>query len=209
VKLFLRKMDVTYVPLDNGLRIQVLPNVTYLPQCQKHHFAAFIQDPSILVVWDDDPNHLLSRAEGIEDNLIGMVWNVDEDDNEKTSNAVPSKSASRTPSIRVKDVLSSPNSNTEESLAESPRKIVLIQPFLTAITLILILAAIGGGWRQIAMELKVDYGWIRLAFVVVVPLQIWLALVGFIMLYTSKSRLTFQVLHAGYCRLCGTDYGAN
>lgn len=187
MKLFLRHVDTPYVPLDNGLRIQILPNMTYLPECQKHHFAAFIQDHTLLVVWDDDPNHLLDRAQNIEDQLMNMIWNGDEEGNEKASTAVPSKVASRTPSIRVKEflgleVLGSQNSDVEENLAETPRKIVLIQPVLTAITLLLVIAAIGSGWRQITLELMVDKGWIRLAFVVVVPLQIWLALVSMIAL---------------------------
>lgn len=168
---------MAYVPLDNGLRIQVLPDITYLPEGQKHHFAAFIQDPSLLVVWDDDPNHLLPRAQSIEDQLMNMVWNHDAEENEKASTAAPSKAASRTASIHVKEINSS-QSSSEESLAEPPRKIVMIQPVLTAVTLFLIIAAIGSGWRQIVLQLRVDHKWIRLAFVVIVPLQIWLALVG-------------------------------
>ncbi len=201
-------MDMIYVPLDNGLRIQVLPSITYLPECQKHHFAAFIQDPSMLVVWDDDPNHLLSRAQNIEDQLMSMIWHQDGEEHEKVSTAVPSKATSRAPSIHVKDVFSSENSNIEESLAEPPRKIVLIQPVLTAITLFMVLAVIGSGWRQIAMELKVDNGWIRLAFVVVVPLQIWLALVRVIFLPMCYPKLTSAVFHASSRRMRSADHGS-
>lgn len=173
-----------YVPLDNGLRIQVLPNVNYLPECQKHHFAAFIQEPSMLVVWDDDPNHLLSRAQNVEDQLMKMIWEDDEE-NEKGSTAVtskvpskaPSKMGSRAPSVHIDEVYGSQDGHIEEGLTEAPRKIVLIQPVLTAITLILVIAALGAGWRQVVLEVTVDKGWLRLAFVVVVPLQIWLALV--------------------------------
>ena len=195
-------MDMSYVPLDNGLRIQVLPDISYLPECQKHHFAAFIQEPTKLVVWDDDPNHLLSRAQSIEDQLMNMIWNQGEDDNEKSSTAVPSKAPSKmgshAPSVHVNEVFSSQNSNAGESLAEAPRKIVLIQPLLTAITLILIFAALGSGWRQIAIEVSADQGWIRLAFVVVVPLQIWLALVSLVGLTCSLDEVD---LHSSLCNL--------
>jgi hypothetical protein len=144
------------------------------------HFAAFIQDPAILVVWDDDPNHLLVRAQGLEDQLMAMIWKVEEEDNEKANTVILSKTASRTPSIHIKELLGS-----QESLAEPRRKIVLIQPLLTAITFVLIFAAMGSGWRQIAVELKVDKNWVRLAFVAVVPLQIWLALVSSVPLQCS------------------------
>ena len=206
VKLFLRNNDMSYIPLDNGLRIQVLPDFSYLPECQKHHFAAFIQNPSILVVWDDDPNHLLPHAQSIEDQLMNMVWNHDGEDNEKASTAVSSKAASRAPSIYGKEVGRSQDSNSEESLAEPPRKIVLVQPLLTAVTLALIFAAIGSGWRQIAVELMVDSGWIRLAFVVVVPLQIWLALVRPFPNVLDVTSLIFVVLYAVCCRLRSSDH---
>jgi hypothetical protein len=178
VKLLLGNKNVACIPLYNGLRIQVLPNITYLPACQKHHFAAFIQDPAILVIWDDDPNNLLSRAQNVEDQLVKMVWKRGEAENEKSSTAAPSKTRSRSPSICAKEIYDARYSNNDESLAESPRRIVLIQAILTAITLILVIAAIGAGWRQVAMEVSADKGWIRLGFVAVAPLQIWLALVS-------------------------------
>lgn len=167
---------MAYVPLKNGLRIQVLPDTSCLPECQRHHFSAFIREPFRLVVWDDDPNHLLSRAQGIEDQLMNMIWKSEGDENEKPATALPVQTSSFTPSIREKERFSQ-DGNSTELLTEPRRKAVLIQPILTACTLILILAAIGSGWRQIAMEVKVDQRWTRLAFLAVVPVQIWLALV--------------------------------
>jgi len=48
---------------------------------------------------------------------------------------------------------------------------------LTGCTLFLIIAAIGTGWRQIALEVDVDKNYIRCAFIFAAPFQIWLALV--------------------------------
>lgn len=177
VKLFLQRPDLTYIPLDDGLRIQVLPNISYLPECQKHHFAAFIQEPSMLVVWDDDPNHLLTRGQSIQDQMMNVVWGADHEENEKFGTAATSKATSRAPSIRGKEFSGSQDGDDESSPLEPPRRVVLIQPVITAITLILVLAAMGGGWKQIALQMMVDQKWIRLALLVVVPLQIWLALV--------------------------------
>ena len=50
----------TYVEIQPGLRLQVLPDMSYLPRCQKHQFAAFIADRGILVVWEDEPKKLLT-----------------------------------------------------------------------------------------------------------------------------------------------------
>ncbi|EXJ85841.1 hypothetical protein A1O1_06210 [Capronia coronata CBS 617.96] len=171
IKLLLRNPGMAYLPLDSGLRLQILPSISYLPDCQKHHFAAFIQDYSILVVWDDDPNHIMRRVQGLMDQLIGMVWKEETGDDDES--ATPAMSA----------MPSTVNLNGKEDSQESeltnsipPRRVVLIQSVLTALTLVLLLSAIGSGWREIAVEIKVDKAWVRLAFILVVPLQCWLAL---------------------------------
>ncbi|KAK6607980.1 hypothetical protein H4I96_04215 [Botrytis cinerea] len=88
IKIFLARQHADYVPLSDGLRLQVLPTVEYLPRCQKHHFGAFIQDQQILIVWDDDPKHLLKRAEYIERSLLEMIWaDDDEEADEKKGGA--------------------------------------------------------------------------------------------------------------------------
>ncbi|EXJ84976.1 hypothetical protein A1O3_05651 [Capronia epimyces CBS 606.96] len=170
IKLLLRNQGMSYLPLDSGLRLQILPNISHLPGCQKHHFAAFIQDYSILVVWDDDPNHIMRRVHGIVDQLISMFWKEETADDES---AAPMTSAMPS-TINLNAGEDSQGSEVAVSLA--PRRIILIQPVLTAITLVLLMSAIGSGWREIALEIKVDHSWIRLAFIFVVPLQCWLAL---------------------------------
>ncbi|KAL6252468.1 hypothetical protein RBB50_000187 [Rhinocladiella similis] len=169
IKLFLQDDSLTYVPLESGLRLQILPSISHLPRCQKHHFAAFIRDYQILIVWDDNPNHVLKRVQGIEDQLISMVWKEQVDDDESVApmrSAMPS-----TTNLNPDD-----SSSNLEQVVNAPRRVVLIQSVLTAVTLILLVVAIGSGWRQIAIEVKVDKNWMRLAFLLVVPFQCWLAL---------------------------------
>jgi hypothetical protein len=169
IKLFLKNNNLSYVPLKSGLRLQVLPDISHLPHCQKHHFAAFIQDSATLIVWDDDPNHILQRVQNIEDQLIQMIWKEDPDGDESSipASAIPSQS-----NVNLSDGVHVENENA----GRPPRRVVLIQPILAAITLILLMSAIGSGWREIAVEIKVDKSWLRLAFLAVVPLQCWLAL---------------------------------
>ncbi|MCJ1395005.1 hypothetical protein MMC18_007886 [Xylographa bjoerkii] len=170
IKLFLRRQDLPYVPLKDGLRLQILPNINYLPSCQKHHFAAFIADTSMLVVWDDEPKHLLTRAKSIEEQLMGMIWEADPGPyDEKTEKGH---------SVDVTEVNSAASSSDlerEDSVAK-PRKLVMNQAVLCGLTLVLLIAAIGAGWRQIVIELVVDQQMLRLAFAAVVPFQCWLAL---------------------------------
>ncbi|KAL2881380.1 hypothetical protein SGCOL_003330 [Colletotrichum sp. CLE4] len=65
---------LTSIPLAGGLQLQVLQRMTDLPRCQKHHFAAFILDPPVLTVWDDDANKLQARAESLEHMIISYIW---------------------------------------------------------------------------------------------------------------------------------------
>lgn len=171
IKLFLRDETLTHVPLDSGLHLQILPSISHLPDCQKHHFAAFIRIYDILIVWDDDPNHLLVRVQNIECQLINMIWKEEMEDGDSTS-ALPSAMPSTTNLAPGEEG----SQDSERTNRPPPRRVVLIQPFLTAVTLVLLVAAIGSGWREIAIEIKVDQNWIRLAFILVVPLQCWLAL---------------------------------
>jgi hypothetical protein len=195
VQLFLRQEDRAYVPLENGLRLQILPDVSFLPQCQKHHFAAFIQDSAVLVVWDDQPTHILSRVKDIEDQLMSMIWNDFAYDDGRLVQG-PSGKLARQNMDHIPEVDVEAGEHNEKML-EEPRKTVLVQSILAAITLILVIAAIGTGVRRMMIEVKVDHNYLRLALLVVAPLQIWLALVS---QYQSRLRKPVtnipSVLHA-------------
>ncbi|KAL2353394.1 glycosyl transferase family group 2-domain-containing protein [Cryomyces antarcticus] len=136
IKLFLHNNDKPYVPLGDGLRLQVLPDMSYLPRCQKHQFAAFIADRGILVVWDDQPRHLLDRAERIERELMAMIWQGESpfSENEKA----PAKSEN----VSITEVDGESGADVE-AVMEAPRSIVLIQPVLSACTMALTIVAIG------------------------------------------------------------------
>ncbi|KAI9813297.1 MAG: hypothetical protein M1827_004239 [Pycnora praestabilis] len=172
IKLFLRRQDLPYVPLADGLRLQILPNMSYLPSCQKHHFAAFMADTSILVVWDDEPRHLLERAQNIEQQLMEMIWQDSSPYNEKSSAAKDSSVyISEMPVDGSSDVV-----DAEKAPIHEKRKIMLIQPFLTAFTLFLLIAALGAGWRQIALQVKIDGTYLRCALILYTPIQCFLSL---------------------------------
>lgn len=165
---------MAYVPLKNGLRLQIIPNMTYLPTCQKHHFAAFIHDLCLLVVWDDEPKGLLKRVKDIESQLMEMIWEADDPDTDEKD----------MPIVDVQEFDS--NSDLEATTAQTDRRpTVLVQAVLSAITITLLIAALSAGWRNVAQETAIDGKYIRLAFAVVLPLQAWLCLVS----SSSLSRL--------------------
>jgi hypothetical protein len=167
IKVILSRNDLAYVDMSGGLRLQVIPDIRDLPSCQKHQSAAFIARQQILVVWEDDPKKLLERATLIQDTLMKVLWGPEPGD---TEGGDEKKEAH----VEVAPM----DGDDLEGVAEKPRRIVLIQPFLTALTMCLVVAAVGGGWRAIAIELVVDGNYIRIAFLLAIIPQIWLALVS-------------------------------
>lgn len=168
IKILLHTNEMPWVEIEPGLRLQVLPDISYLPRCQKHQFAAFIADRGLLVIWDDQPKKLLDRGEVLQEKLMKMIWG--------NQSAYPEeKEEKKGAEVVVQDMEIDP----ENMEPEKPRRIVLVQPIITACTLICTIVAIGSGWREVAIEIFVDHNYIRLAFALVVLPQIWLALFFF------------------------------
>ena len=165
IKLFLRHNKAHDIPLSNGLRLQVIPNISFLPRCQKHQFAAFISDRKFLVVWDDSPRNLLRRAARIQEELMEMVW-------EKEATQLESKAQG--PQGENADG----REDVERAALDERRPVALWQPFLVAMNLCITGVALGSGWREISMEIFVDHNYLRIAFLLAIPAQIWLAAVS-------------------------------
>lgn len=165
--------DVQSVPLPNGLRLQVLPSIPYLADCQRHQNAAFIHDLGFLVVWADNPKECAKRAKDIEAQLIQVFSQGMSGFDEKMKEG--EVIVDEVPAGEYDPETGIPREN---GMIDPPRRIKLNQAVLCAATLFLIIAALASGWRQMAIELSVDNNWIRLALVVVMPLQVWLALVS-------------------------------
>lgn len=174
INLILERTDLLTIELGDGLHVQILPTIGYLGRCQRHQNAAFIKDQALLVVWAESPMEVVDRGKHIERQMMDIFARSLDPYDEKNQS-----SDSSTVTVIEKTADGSEDGiPREDGLVEAPRKIVLNQAVLTGVTLILIIAALGSGWRQIAIEIMVDHNWLRVAFIVVVPLQIWLALVS-------------------------------
>ena len=153
------------VPLDDrGLSVQIVSTLPDLARAQKMQYAAFVASEGLLVVWDDDPMHIIARADNIEKKLTGLVW---------ASNGsriiVDGEKGSR---VAVMEV------DSETGLVvPQERPTFLLNTVLVAFTLTLIVTVVGAGFREIAIEISVDKNMLRLAFLALTPVQVFFSLV--------------------------------
>lgn len=175
VTVLLSQPDLLYIPIQDNLRLQIVPDVEYIPRCQRSQGAAFCKHQDMLVVWGDSVDATEQRADKYLKQMVevfsqgfGGAYSEKEKDNVMVKEM---------PMDGSEDAYSG-DMDPEDNFQEPRRKIVLIQAVLTALTLMLIVAAIGSGFRQIAIEIGIDHSYLRLAFVIVVPFQMWLALVS-------------------------------
>jgi cation transport ATPase len=172
-----------YIQIHSSLRLQVIPSIEALAHCQRHQSAAFIASSATLIVWEDEPARLLERAEYIQDALMKMSWKSDDVEDE-----VNEKGDGKRPFVEIEEYAQATHEE-EAGEAEKPRATMLWQSIYTAITMAAVITALGSGWRLVAIEQSQDLQWIRLAFIVAVPAQLWLGLVSLIPL-AGSIRLT-------------------
>lgn len=178
--------DEHFIQIHRTLRLQVVPDIAALPHCQRHQSAAFISDTATLLVWEDEPTRLLERAEYIQDALMKMSWKPE------AAEEGEEKGDGKKPFVQIEEY----DEMTEEEagMEEKPRETVLWQCIYESATIALVVACLGAGWRWIAIEHIQDPNWLRLAFIVVLPAQMWLALVRHAGRLHTATSLTITVL---------------
>lgn len=177
IQTFLREYNLPFVPLNNGLQLQVLPNIGSLSRCKKHHYAAFIRDVGMLVCWEDDPSDIIHRVEKIESHLVEMLWTL-EDSKQDLEEVFESKekfhaSGMDTPVIESKEMTASELADEEAGISK-PRPTMLYQAFLVAVAAALVIITLSIGWRRLMIEVKIDKSYTRLALLAVTPFQMWI-----------------------------------
>ena len=199
VTVLLNQPALLYIPIQDNLRLQILPDVEYIPRCQRSQGAAFCKNQDMLVVWGDSVDAAEQRADKYLKQMVEVFsqgFGTYTEKGEKDAVMVNEMPMDGSEDAYSGDV------DPEDTFQEPRRKIVLIQAVLSALTLLLIVAAIGSGFRQIAIEIGIDHSYIRLAFIIAVPFQMWLALVS---RRSSELRISFAdnvriVHHAIYSR---------
>lgn len=160
--------DAVDVPLTNGLRVQILPTMSDLRRARKHQFAAFIAYEGLLVVWDDDATNLVPRAQAIEKELMELVWKHGRHDEEEEEDAAKKEKAPETTTYEADEETGEEKENRHTNLINST---------MVAFTLLLIMIMLGAGLREIMIASLTDNNWLRVAFLALIPIQIFFTLV--------------------------------
>lgn len=164
IKIFLEcSPDAIDVPLRNGLRVQILPNLEDLKRARIHQCAAFIATEKLLVVWDDEARNLMARAQLIEDELMELVWketNEDEDNGNMADDY----------GIEIDEETGLP--------FPGKRPTTLMNTIYVSITLCVMIFFVGLGIRAISIEMKVDHNYLRILFCLIFPVQCFFSLVS-------------------------------
>ena len=154
---------VSDIPLQNGLRMQVIPTMADLPTARSAQCGAFIADSGLLVVWDDEPSNLISRAADIEDQTTQIIWKMSDHDEEDFQSIMYNKEATMM-------------DNEAQAVAPEERPTHLMNTVLVALCLIIVIVLLGLAARSLATEISADKGYYRLAFLALVPIQIFFTL---------------------------------
>jgi hypothetical protein len=160
-------LNAVDVPLLNGLRIQIIPTFEDLYRARRHQYAAFIASEALLVVWDDEPTHLLQRAKTIEAELLNFVWKAANDGDAHTEKGAHDSSSSEFELDEETGLMGS-----------KERPILLYNCFLVACSLCLLTVLIGLGYVKIADELAELHKWTSLVFIIMTPVNAFLTLVS-------------------------------
>ncbi|KAL2152574.1 hypothetical protein VTH82DRAFT_5758 [Thermothelomyces myriococcoides] len=169
------RTDLDYVPLPDGLRVQVLRTMTDLPRGQLHHFAAFVEDVRLLVVWDDEPEKLLDRAQNLEAKFIEIIWGSGNSEGGEDEDAAGDiKGGGGGVAVQELDP-----DQLEGGFAEEKRPVRLESACMVALTMALWIVCPALGWRWLAYQSTVDGTYLRFALLAACPVQMFVSMFFF------------------------------
>jgi hypothetical protein len=159
--------EVSQALLSNGSSIQILSDMNDLSTAKQDHSAALLRSEYLLLVWDTDPLNLISRASTIENEFMKLIW--------MTTGAEAVSEHLDKDQTSMASQLHTDEENGQAKADSRPTHIM--SGVHVGITLFLILALMGAGFREVAREIKVDGDYKRLALLAFLPIQTFFTLV--------------------------------
>lgn len=178
------------IPLMNGLSIQLIPTVEDLAKARVYQFAACIASKSMLVVWDDDAVNMLARAKSIEFELMQLLWSSDLDNTTRTAKLDKKNDLY----FNEKEMSCDHDSYMEENGEPSPRPTMFICTILVSLSLLLLIAILGLGFRELLIEIVIERGYgtniySRCALVALTPIWSFFGMFFFNVLVNNVAQL--------------------
>ena len=142
------------------------------------------------MVWDDDPENIVKRAKSIEDELMDLVWQTGEPEEMEDNN-------------EKKDAMVTTLEIDPESGEVRPehRSTNLLNTILVGFTMVIVTVMLGAGFREVAIETVIDHNYLRMAFLLLTPVQIFFTLVSNALDLTAIPTDIGIVLFPGHCRV--------
>lgn len=168
------------VPLKNGLHIQLVPSPRELAWCNKAQCAAYVVSEGLLVIWEDEAVKLIERAKKIENELMELVWSVNDPDAEDKKDPLEKR--------RPRVV---PIAWDEETghITVPERPIHIINSSLVSLTIFLITIALGAAMRQIAKQVRIDGYWFRCSLAALTPMTVFFTVFFVQVLFGSVTQM--------------------
>lgn len=118
-------------------------------------------EPPVLVVWDDDPNTITKRVEGLQADILALIWGTpgEEEGKEETKETT------------------NEGTDLEEGDVPEARIMRVERSAMIGISLALALTCLGLGWRWLALEVMLDGYYLRLLLVIACPVQLFVSMV--------------------------------
>lgn len=152
------------VPLKNGLHIQLVSTMKALAWCNKAQCAAFVVSEGLLIIWEDDAVNLIDRAKKIENELMELIWSINDKDAEEKEDTLEKRRPRVVP-------IACDEETGKITLPERP--VHIINSLLVTLTIFLIMVALGAAMRQIAKQTHIDGFWFRTALAALTPITVF------------------------------------
>lgn len=192
VAAFIKTTSSDSIHLGDGLKVQIVPDMASLAHCNKHHFAAFVAENSLVVVWDDVPKNLIARCEKLEQALLRRAL-PQQDSPQQGSPAMSSSKSFMDKSAHTVNVTVAEDGSEyydqEAHAPLEPRRLMINQAIHTGLTIVLVLAAFGSSYRKLAIESSYDQTYIRWALILASFIQMWCSFFFFQIVITSIVQL--------------------
>ncbi|KAI9810459.1 MAG: hypothetical protein M1827_006235 [Pycnora praestabilis] len=173
IQTVVRQLIETEVPWESfplgNLHLQIIESFANMGMVKRQHFGALIKDPGYLLVWDTDPAAIIARGADLERRLFETIWSQPE----KTGISEYGSTEKILPVVHIDEIHEDLEGRV---IVQERRPRMMYNSLMVALTFALMGAALGSLWQRLAIELKTDGGYTRLAVVAYAPVQIFLGL---------------------------------